>query len=292
MTPLANPLSSPATSPAAAVPASFIALMYHNITPDAPNSDRYSDLSAPVTSYFLTRSAFAAQLQQIASLNARCMNAAALQDFYAASSPQTQSQNPAILLTFDDGWADVFTTAADLLRERRIQALVFVTTDFLTRPHCISRSALARIDFQTFHIGSHAVSHRMLCLMDERQIRSELADSKKILEDITARPIDSVSIPNGAVDVRVRSIARECGYRFLFDSEVRINHRSGSPFQIGRVSIKQTTSLQTFTGYIRGHFSRERLRRAVLQGPKRILGLRRYDRLRRRIMGEKEAGTL
>lgn len=289
MTQIAAPSASRAKS--AAPPSSFVALMYHNIAPDGVRRERYSDLSAAVTSYFINRAAFAVQLDEIAALGSHCMTLESLRGFYA-SPAKTDSPLPAVLLTFDDGWADVFTEAADLLRERRMQAVVFVTTGFLTRKHCISRSGLARVDQQLFRIGSHAVSHRMLCLMEEKQIREELTESKKILEDATGREVDCISIPNGAVDARVRRIAQETGYRFVFDSEVRLNRTGSSPLEIGRVSIKDYTSIDTFRQYIRGQFSRERIRRAVLQAPKRLLGLRRYDRLRRRLLGESGGGEV
>ncbi len=278
-----------AARPQDSAPASFVALMYHNISADA---GRYPDLSSAVTSYFITRSVFAAQLDQIAALSPGCMNMRALHKFYAqpAETPAADPR-PAILLTFDDGWRDVITVGGDLLRERNLQAIVFVTTDFLGRPHCLSRSELAAIDAKTFHIGSHAVSHKMLSPMPESVIRTELAESKKMLEDLLSREVDSISIPNGAVDARVRRIAAECGYRFLFDSEVHLNRRGGDPFQIGRISIRENTSLEIFRSYLRGQFSRERFRRAVLSAPKRLLGLNRYDRLRRRVMGEKSPTT-
>ena len=264
--------------------------MYHNIAPDGVRRERYSDLSAAVTSYFVNRAAFAVHLDEIVALGAPYMTVDTLRAFYGSAPPTSRSANPGILLTFDDGWADVFTEAADLLRERRMQALVFVTTGFLTRKHCISRTGLSRVDQQLFRIGSHAASHRMLCLMEEKQIREELVESKKILEDAIGREVDSISIPNGAVDARVRRLAKEAGYRFLFDSEVRLNRAGGSPLEIGRIAIKDYTSVDTFRQYIRGRFSRERLRRAVLQAPKRVLGLSRYDRLRRRILGEAGGG--
>lgn len=269
----------------ASAAASFVALMYHNISPD---TGRYPDLSAAVTSYFVSRSAFAAQLDQIAALSPRCMDVRSLRDFYQPQNPAPDAPSrPAVLLTFDDGWREVITLGGDLLRERRMQAIVFVTTDFLGRPHCLSRSALASIDAKTFHIGSHAVSHKMLSPMPDSAIRTELADSKKILEDILSREVDSISIPNGAVDARVRRIAAECGYRLVFDSDVRLNRRGCNPLQIGRIAVRENTSLEIFRSYLRGQFSRERFRRAVLSAPKRLLGLNRYDRLRRRVMGEK-----
>jgi peptidoglycan/xylan/chitin deacetylase (PgdA/CDA1 family) len=168
------------------------------------------------------------------------------------------------------------------------QALLFVTTDFVGKPHFLSRVDLGRLDPSTFRVGSHARSHRMLSLLGEDEIRSELSDAKKFLEDAVGYAVDTLSIPSGAVDRRVRRIADECGYRFVFDSEVRINHRGDSPLSIARVAIMHDTGPGAIDRYVSHLVTRERVRRAVLQAPKRLLGLRRYERLRRTLLGEKQ----
>jgi peptidoglycan/xylan/chitin deacetylase (PgdA/CDA1 family) len=126
----------------------------------------------------------------------------------------------------------------------------------------------------------------MLSLLSEPDIRRELDDSKKALEDLTGYGVDALSIPSGAVDQRVRRIAAECGYRLVFDSEVRVNRRGDSPAAIARVAVTRLTLPHDFRRYVQGRVARERLRRAVLSIPKRILGLSRYEKLRRRMLGE------
>jgi hypothetical protein len=48
------------------------------------------------------------------------------------------------------------------------------------------------------------------------------------------------------------------------------------------------TPLPAVCRYARGQLGRERARRAVLQFPKRVLGLKRYERLRRRLLRERQ----
>jgi peptidoglycan/xylan/chitin deacetylase (PgdA/CDA1 family) len=127
----------------------------------------------------------------------------------------------------------------------------------------------------------------MLSLLPEDEIRSELSDSKKFLEDALGYEVDTISVPSGAVDRRVRRVAAECGYRFVFDSEVRVNRRGDSPLAIARIAIMHDTGLGAIDRYVQHQLARERVRRALLQAPKRLLGLKRYERLRRTLLGEK-----
>lgn len=52
-----------------------------------------------------------------------------LADFLARREPG--SRRPAVLLTFDDGWADNYATAFPVLRRMRIPATIFLATDFV-----------------------------------------------------------------------------------------------------------------------------------------------------------------
>lgn len=267
---------------------SFVALMYHNIPGQRM---AYDDLSPSATSYFVSRDAFAEQMAGLSACGGYCMSWEMLDAFYntefraTVASPEDKY---GVLLTFDDGWRDAVETGGPVLEKHGFQSLLFITTDFLDREHFLSRRDLSSIDPIVFHIGSHGRTHRMLNLLDECEIRSELSESKRLLEDLVGYQIDSLSIPSGAVDQRVRRIAAECGYRFLFDSEIRINRRGASPLAIGRVPLMQSTSMAAFSRYVRQRVVREQVCRSVLRAPKRVLGLKRYEMIRRQLLGEKQ----
>jgi peptidoglycan/xylan/chitin deacetylase (PgdA/CDA1 family) len=55
-----------------------------------------------------------------------------------------------------------------------------------------------------------------LTSLNSAEVRSELADSKKLLEDITGQSIDSISYPFGMVTDSITQIAAEVGYHYGF----------------------------------------------------------------------------
>jgi peptidoglycan/xylan/chitin deacetylase (PgdA/CDA1 family) len=264
-------------------PDAFVALMYHNVAPDA---ERYHELSPSATSYFVTRATFESHLSHIASADVRRMDVADLKECYETCGKGHRSGG-GVLLTFDDGWFDGVHVGGPILERYGCRALLFVTTDFLGKPRFLSRADVGRLDPAVFHVGSHARTHRMLSQLSEAEIRAELSDSRKLLEDLVGYAVETLSIPSGAVDDRVRRIAAECGYAYLFDSSVRVNRRGDSAMAIGRVAVMRDTSPATLDRYLRQRLTRERLRRAALETPKRILGLRRYERVRRWLLGER-----
>src|SRR2546428_13678435 len=223
------PTSSPPANARRPVPKSFVALMYHNVCPDHTS---YPDLSPSATSYFVTECDFAEHLNDIAALGGSCMTWEAVNAFYgpsASTGAADPARQPSVLLSFYDGWSGAVELGGQILKRHESQAIVFVTTDFLGHRHFLSRAELAKFGPARFRVGSHARTQRMLSLLSEPDIRRELDDSKKALEDLTGYGVDALSIPSGAVDQRVRRIAAECGYRLVFDSEVRVNCRGDSP---------------------------------------------------------------
>jgi peptidoglycan/xylan/chitin deacetylase (PgdA/CDA1 family) len=122
--------------------------------------------------------------------------------------------------------------------------------------------------------------------LSEDEIRNELQFSKSFLEDVVGYEVDALSLPGGAVDERVRHIAAEVGYRFLFTSEIYANTSSMDQMMIGRVAIKSSTTINDFRRYVQHNLGWEQWRRRLLSIPKRALGLRSYERLRRRLLGE------
>jgi len=204
----------------------------------------------------------------------------------AAAQEATKQTKRAIGITFDDGWLWALDRGAAELAARSMPATFFITTGFLGRPFFATAANLKGLDPTLFTIGSHGSTHRMLSSLPPSDIRSELMDSKAVLEDITGRLVTALSIPGGAVDHRVVAIAAEVGYQAIFDSSIAVNPTAGGPHSIGRIGIDRLTSPERFTRWLRFDLRRERLRKAALSLPKRMLGMKAYSWTRRLLLGE------
>lgn len=264
----------------------FVSLMYHNVIRDDADGGcaDVEGLGPSITSYFVGERDFARQLDAIMEI-ADVPTFGEMQRFYLETDATcTASDRPLVQLTFDDGWRGTLEVAGPLLADRGLQALVFVTTGLIGAPHFLTRAALADLPAVNLHVGSHTVSHRFLNELPDDEVRQEMLQSRQTLEDIVGYSVEAVSIPNGAADERVVRIAEECGYRFVFLSDVHVNNRRRGPLEIGRVAIRATTALADIKRYSRADLRREILRSSVLQIPKRVLGPERYRRLRNSLL--------
>lgn len=263
---------------------SFVSLMYHNLVPTGRGGG-CAALSPSIRSYFLDERVFAAQLQVLAR-STRVLSCDDVRRFYASPDASAASL-PSVHLTFDDGWKDCVELGGPLLAEHGWQANLFVTTDLIGKPQFVTTADLQRIDVRTFHVGSHSHTHCFLNELPDDRIRNELQSSKLRLEDILGRPVDTLSIPNGAIDNRVRRIALEVGYGLIFTSSTHRNTRRSGPDNIGRVAIRSTTTADDVAAFAQGRFLHERCRQRLLSLPKQLLGAAGYRTLRRTLLGER-----
>jgi peptidoglycan/xylan/chitin deacetylase (PgdA/CDA1 family) len=151
-----------------------------------------------------------------------------------------------VSLTFDDGYESVYTRVYPELCERGVTATVFpvvgaighdnrwdVRLSFRRFRH-LSWEQLKELSAAGFEVGSHTMSHRDLTRMAAPRLRSELGDSKRMLEDRLGAPVRSIAFPFGRHNDRVIGEAVEAGYTCGFASAP---NGSGSVMAVGRMGV-------------------------------------------------------
>jgi len=261
----------------------FISLLYHNVCPTSwrtrPDGP-LCDLVASITNSFVDEPVFADQIRALTRA-APCLRPVEFRRFYAGGRIPAGPRGVApVQVTFDDGWRGSVDYGGPILAELNWQALLFVTTSLIGKPLLLSRSELHRLSPETFLVGSHCRTHCHLNELPIDGIRDELQSSKAELESIVGYEVDCVSIPHGAVDDRVREIACEVGYRYVFSSAVRRNTRQHGPLSIGRVAIRQSTTVSSIERFASGDLGAEQIRSGMRQIPRQLPGLRTYRRMR------------
>ncbi len=133
--------------------------------------------------------------------------------------------------TFDDAFRSSATVFPDLHR-LGVSIQIFVCTKYalVGAPLAIPELAgddpnqLATMNWDELRehaargiaIGSHTVSHPHLTALSDEELRSELNESRREIEDRLRRPCDDLAYPYGEHDARVRAAARAAGYGRAF----------------------------------------------------------------------------
>jgi len=129
-----------------------------------------------------------------------------------------------VVITFDDSYESLYDNALPVLREFGFSATIFVVTGYVGELNHwdvnlgwihfrhLSWSQLKAFRDASFEIESHTVHHPDLTRISDSRLESEMADSKKSIEDRTGTRVRFISFPFGRYNARVLDLMRKCGY--------------------------------------------------------------------------------
>lgn len=215
-------------------------LMYHSVVNDADLVTKKSDIYSISETYFSSHVDFLAQ-----NYNSNDRKVVSLEDSFSSG----------VSITFDDGYKDTLTIAAQLLCKNNLPFHVFVTpanvisgdNKYLSEAELASLSKLPGAT-----IGAHGFSHQHLTSLNTAEINEELKLSKDWLENLTQRDVTTMSYPHGAFDSKVREIAASVGYLYAATSGWGCYQVGVKPLEIPRIDVwnldNQTALKQKLNG--------------------------------------------
>lgn len=157
-----------------------------------------------------------------------------------------------VVLTFDDGFENVYTEALPVLRRYEVPATVLVCPDLienadrdlLRRRHGLSEASplgvltpkqlqeLAASEFVT--VGSHTATHPNLTELSAEEVHAEVVGSRTQLKRLTGTDVTRFSYPYGAVTDEVTQVVEET-YEISFTSQPDFLSANSVPHQLPRL---------------------------------------------------------
>ncbi|MEW6686581.1 MAG: polysaccharide deacetylase family protein [Candidatus Edwardsbacteria bacterium] len=164
---------------------------------------------------------FARQMNYLKENNYQPLSLNKLIEYYRTGK---QPVAKSFVLTFDDGYENIYTYAYPVLKENGFTATIFVVTDFIGKENTwdvnffgrkfrqMDLSQIQEMAKAGFIIGSHTKTHSDLTRMNPQEVKRELKESKEILEQHLNVPVQFLSYPFGRYNQKVEEIAEEAGY--------------------------------------------------------------------------------
>ena len=141
-----------------------------------------------------------------------------------------------VVFTFDDGYESHYKVA-EILLEKDIKGIFFVTTGNLNTPTYLTHSQVAEIHSMGHTISSHSHTHSMFSMLNNSDVEHELITSKKILEEIIQNNVEDFAFPGGKYKRHQVELAKALGYRRLYTSDEGYANRQ----PIKRMHVRQST---------------------------------------------------
>lgn len=165
-----------------------------------------------------------------------------------APRPELGNPHRKFVLTFDDGYANVLTHAAPVLRAHGFTAIQFLVSGEIGGSNSWDQREGGEVreplmnDEQVrawlalgHEIGSHSVSHPRLTRLSRDAQRDELRASKQQLEDRFGVAVRHFCYPYGDFDAALANLVREAGYDTACSQIGGVNHASTDRFSIRRL---------------------------------------------------------
>jgi len=181
------------------------ALMYHSISARTPDPH---GLCVPLD-------VLARQLDTLRRSGLRGVSMAGLMSAHRAGRARGL-----VGLTFDDGYTD-FLAATDVLAARGFSATLYVVAGRFGGVNdwdgngwpLLDAGGVREVDARGVEIASHTLTHPHLPQCDPVQLRAEVHDSRKVLEDLLGHEVPGFAYPFGDEDPTVVAEVAAAGYR-------------------------------------------------------------------------------
>ena len=216
-------------------------LMYHGIG---------DDLDGERDPYYRTVTSPAAFRRQMGVLKSGGFEALTLSEALRRQHAQPTAERPRrpVVITFDDGLADVRSTAWPVLQEYGFAATVFLSTEhlgghFITGQPCLAPGEVRELAVQGIEFGSHTVSHPQLASLPLSAVSRELGDSKCLIEDLTGVEVNTFSYPYRFPEEQPRfvralgGLLHEHGYRAGVTTAIGVAQPRHDPLFLPRVPV-------------------------------------------------------
>lgn len=163
-----------------------------------------------------------------------------------------------IAITFDDGYENVYQYAYPLLHLYGYPATIFLISGFVGKENLwdvnvgwrtythLNWDEIIEMKRKGITFGSHTVTHRDLTKISLRDVRWELLESKRRIEEKIGEEVKFLSYPFGRYNHAIQEIAKEVGYSAAFTSYPKSKNDAFDPYATGRVGIYIIDTLPEF----------------------------------------------
>ncbi|MGW6455891.1 polysaccharide deacetylase family protein [Streptomyces sp. NPDC055078] len=223
-------------------------LLYHAVMDDPPEW---------IAEFTVTPRDFAAQLDAVVASGRTPVRISALATHLAGGKPLPERP---VILTFDDGFADLPGPTAEALAARSLPSTAYLTTGAITPGRrsllppapMMTLSQVPLLEQYGMEVGAHTDTHPQLDTLPAAALRHELREPKKALEDELGHEVTHLAYPHGYNSRRVRKAALREGYVSAVAVRHALSSQTDEAYRIARLILRRTHTVADIESWMEG----------------------------------------
>lgn len=213
-------------------------LMYHHIRDVLLVTDR-SDIEFSVTPASLN--------EQLSFLHNEGYQTLGLNDLNDSLENGTPLPPKSVILTFDDGFRDFYTSAFPILKKYNLRAVMFYVAGYTNFPGYMDQQMLLEIhNSGLVDVEGHTMTHQILVNQKPADLQREVVESKTLIESLLNKKINYFAYPYGAFDQNVINAVNLAGYRLAFGTTPGTVLKQSQKYSLPRIGITGFDNLDRF----------------------------------------------
>ncbi len=155
-----------------------------------------------------------------------------------------------LVISFDDGYLSHTVTAKPILQAAGWPGVLNLEGKNIGKGG-LTTNQVEGLIAAGWEIDSHTLTHPDLTASDDASLKTELVDSRKLLQEKFNVPANFFCYPAGKNDARVRAAVEAAGYKGATTVEPGIASKSDNPYELPRIRVNGTDSAATVAARVR-----------------------------------------
>ena len=151
-----------------------------------------------------------------------------------------------VVVTFDDGYADLYTTALPILEAHGFTAVAYIVSGFVDRGRYVTHDQVLQMDRAGIEIASHTVDHADMARVSSGMAAYQLVESKRWLEGLLGHPVVDFAYPSGQYTWQTVQLLGQFGYDTAVIEDGTSMHSRANRYTWGRVRVGGGETLHDF----------------------------------------------